>query len=131
MRGTEVNGVSDVTTIFRAGNLAPHKGRFFGCATRAAAEKWAIDLGRPLESVQAVEIDGKLSCVVNTHGYVEADFRYGDLDPRPWDDTEYLVKLASLARVYRVEMTVEEAVAILSLLADEPAYQSHEIVWGW
>lgn len=120
-----------MATIYRAGKLAQHNGRFFGCATRAAAEKWATDLGRPLDSVQSIEIPGDTPCVVNTHGYVEADFRYGDLIPRPWDDVEYLAKLESLARVYRVEMTIEDAVAILNLLADEPAYQSHEIVWGW
>lgn len=118
-----------MVTLFRAGALRPHHGRGFACANRSAAEKWAADLRRSSDSIQTIEVDGSTPCVVNTHGYVEADFRYGDLSPRPWDDETYLAKLAALAQVYRVETTVEEAVAILNLLADEPAYLAHEIVW--
>ena len=119
-----------MTTLYRAGDLRPHQGRYFACATQVAAEKWAVDLGRPIESVQTIELDGSIPCVVNTHGYVEADFRYGDLSPRPWDDVSWLEKVADLARVYRIEMTVDEAVTLLVMLADDPAYQAHEIVWA-
>lgn len=119
-----------MVTLFRAGELRPHQERYFACATRSAAEKWAVDLGRPTESVQTIKVDGATPCVVNTHGYVEADFRYGDLSPRPWDDVAWVAKLSRLAQVYRVEMSVGEAVSILNMLADDPAYQAHEIVWA-
>ena len=119
-----------MTTLYRAGQLCQHHGRGFACATRFAAEKWAVDLGRPIESVQTIEVDGSTPCVVNTHGYVEADFRYGDMSPRPWDDVAWLAKLSCLAQVYRVEMTIDEAVSILGMLADDPVYQAHEIVWA-
>lgn len=60
-------------------------------------------------------MDDKLPCVVNTHGYVEADWVWGE-SSNP--------KMSK----YRVHMQVGDAVELLNLLKDESAYQYHEIV---
>ena len=111
--------------LYRAGELRPYRGRFFACATRKGAQRWARHLGR--DTIVEIEVDGETPCVVNTHGYVEADW-YSVLDPKPWSapSEEQIRKCL----VFRQNMTIAEAVEILSLLDSEEEYQAHEIVWA-
>ena len=111
--------------LFRAGKLRPHHGRFFACATRTAAQRWARELGRDEDSIIKIEVPGQTPCVVNTHGYVEADWN-PVLDPTPWNPPSS--KEIERCRIFRQEMQISEAVEILRLLEGE--YDAHEIVWA-
>jgi hypothetical protein len=118
-----------MATLYRAGDLALHNGRYFACATLTAAKQWAIDLRRPHAPIVEVEIDDDQLVIVSTHGYVESDWRYGDFTPLSWDDLHWVESLVKKARVYRIEMPAKEAVEILSLFEGVPEYDAHEIVW--
>ena len=112
--------------LFRVGELRPYRGKFFACATKGAAEKWAVDLKRERTSIIEIEVSDETPCVVNTHGYVEADW-YSVLDPAPWsvkDDRQI-----ERCKIFRQEMSIFEAIEILRLLGSEEEYQAHEIVW--
>jgi hypothetical protein len=114
--------MKDTAILWRAGDLRPHwSGCLFACATESAARSWADALRRPQESVQAFVVDASRLCVVNTHGYVEAD--WGAYGPKE-------VSTYSKARVFRVVMPLGEAVEVLNMLAGDPDYGiAHEIVW--
>lgn len=118
-----------MVTLYRAGDLALHKGRYFACATPTAARQWAVDLRRPHAPIVEVEVADDQPVIVSTHGYVESDWRYGDFTTFAWDDPAWVEALVKKAKVFRLQMPAKEAVAILALFEGEPEYDAHEVVW--
>lgn len=119
-----------MAALYRVGPLNPHHGRFFAAATLTAARLWAVALGREGTPISEINLPDDTLVVVSTHGYVEADWRYGDFTGREWDDPEYLVSLARKAKVFRLVMPAKDAVELLALFEGEPEYDAHEISWA-
>jgi hypothetical protein len=95
--------------------MTPYKGSYYFTATKKAAEIWAVDLRRPAESIISVELPDETPCIINTHGYVEADWVWGhSTNPK--------------MPLYRVAWTIGEAVNLLAMLSGDSAYDHHEVV---
>ncbi len=104
-----------MAVLYRAGAVVPCKGSFYFAATKKAAEIWAIDLRRSVDSIITVELPDETPCVINTHGYVEADWLWGR-------------SKNSKMPLYRVQWSLGEAALLLTMLEGEAAYDYHEIV---
>ncbi len=117
-----------MTLLYRAGEVTPYKGLCFAAANYEAAAKWAIDLNRPESSIITLMVDDSTPCVLNTHGYVEADWYYGKVPV--WMDQHNKEELIKKMSQWRIETTVGEAVELIQLFPNDSAiYVAHEIVW--